>query len=74
MQLYTPTLVVRQRWQVTTRNLHSGYTVIVVDRYVERNYQLGLIKEVFADEDGKTYIYIVGLLRVYCIFGGWYSN
>ena len=55
VQLYAPTLVVRRKWHVNTRNLRPGDVVIVVDNNVLRgNYRLGLVQEVFPDEYGKV--------------------
>lgn len=55
VQLYAPTLVVRRKWHVNTRNLCPGDVVIVADKNVLRgNYRLGLVQEVFPDEDGKV--------------------
>jgi hypothetical protein len=40
---------------VNTRNLRQGDVVIVADKNVMRgNYRLGMIQEVFPDEDGKV--------------------
>ena len=56
VQLYAPTLIVRRKWHVNTRNLRPGDVVIVADKNVLRggDYRLGLVKEVFPDEDGKV--------------------
>ncbi len=48
MQLYAPTLIVRRKWHVSTRNLRPGDVVIVA-----WNYRLGVLQELFPDEDGK---------------------
>ena len=55
VQLYAPTLIVRRKWHVSTRNLRPGDVVIVADKNVMRgNYRLGVVQEVFPDEDGKV--------------------
>ena len=55
VQLYAPTLVIRRKWHANTRNLRPGDVVIVADKNVMRgNYRLGLVQEVFPDEDGKV--------------------
>ena len=46
VQLYAPTLIVRRKWHVNTRNLRPGDVVIVADNNVLRgNYRLGLVQE-----------------------------
>ena len=55
VQLYAPTLVVRRKWHVNTRNLRPGDVVIGADNNVLRgSYRLGLVQEVFPDEDVKV--------------------
>jgi hypothetical protein len=55
VQLYAPTLIVCRKWHVNTRNLRPGDVVIVADKNVMRgNYRLGMIQEVFLDEDRKV--------------------
>ena len=54
VQLYAPILIVRRKWHVSTRNLRPGDVVIVADKNVMRgNYRLGVLQELFPDEDGK---------------------
>ena len=55
VQLYAPTLVIQRKWNEHTRNLCLGDVVIVEDRNVLRGeYQLGIVKEVFPNADGKV--------------------
>ena len=55
IQLYAPSLVVRRKWHVNTRNLRPGDVVMIADKNVMRGeYRLGVVKEVFPDQDGKV--------------------
>ncbi len=55
VQLYAPTLIIRRKWHVSTRNLRPGDVAIVADKNVMRgNYHLGVVQEVFPDEHGKV--------------------
>ncbi|CAB4008383.1 Hypothetical predicted protein [Paramuricea clavata] len=48
-------LVVRRKWHVNTRNLRPGDVVMIADKNVMRGeYRLGVVKEVFPDQDGKV--------------------
>lgn len=58
VQLYALTLIVRRKWHVSTRNLRPGDVVIV-------DYRLGLVQEVFPDEDGKVRRVLVKYKNLY---------
>ena len=54
IQLYAPSLIVRRKWHVITRNLRPGDIVMIADKNVMRGeYRLGVVKEVFLDQDGN---------------------
>ena len=54
-ELYAPALVVRRKWDTTTRNLRPGDVVIVADKNTLRGeYRLGLVHEVFPGQDERV--------------------
>ena len=61
MRDFFPTLIIRQKWHTSRRNLQVGDIVLIQDsKLVRGKWQLGKVIKVFQGQDGKVRRVVVG--------------